>query len=85
MTKLLCNRVTDFVERWTPDNAGRYEFLLNDGQRIIPWDCYLSRDLAYRPDCIWVNHDSPGHPVADNDPLNVVAIIDLEGQCPVIE
>jgi hypothetical protein len=73
-------QIADFVERWSGDRAGRYEVLLVDGQRIVIQDCYLSYDLANRPDHVWVNHDSHGYQRIDFDPLDVVSITDLE-QC----
>ncbi len=85
MTKSIDEQVSDFVDRWSDANAGRFEFVLNDGQRVVAQECYLIRDQADRPDRICVNHDSPSFPNADFDPLDVVAINDLEQQCPVVD
>ncbi len=77
-------RVSDFVDNWNSDAAGRYQVLLKDGRQFIIRDCYLSRDQAGRPDIVWVNQDSPGYDKYDFDPLDVVEITDREQQFPVI-
>jgi hypothetical protein len=77
MTKSAYERVSDFIDHWNPDFAGRYEILLKDGRRVVIQDCYLSRDQAGRPDIIWVNHDSPRHDKYEFDPLDVIEITDL--------
>jgi hypothetical protein len=77
-------RVIDFLERWNPDLAGRYAVVLRDGRRIVIQDCYLSYDQADRPEMGWVNHDSPGFEAGEFDPLDAVAIVDLEQQFEVV-
>ena len=84
MPKSLYEQVSDFVDRWSNDDAGRFEFVLRDGQRVIAQECYLSRDQATRPDRVWVNYDSPGFDNADFDPLDVVVINDIEQRTHVI-
>ena len=84
MTKSLYEQVSDFVDRWSDVNAGRFEFVLSDGERIVAQECYLSRDQFGRPDRVWVNHDSPNFPDNDFDPLDVSEIYDLDQQCPLI-
>jgi hypothetical protein len=85
MSKTFSERVADFVDRWSVENAGRYELSLIDGQRIVIHDCHLSRDLANRPDHIWVNHDSAGQTRTDCDIDDVVSIRDLEQNFAVLE
>jgi hypothetical protein len=77
-------QIADFVDRWTPELAGRYEVRLLNGEQIVIQDCHLSRDQADRPDRVWVNHDSLGHIRTDFDLEEVVSITDLEQQFEVI-
>ena len=83
MPKPHCEQVADFVDRWSDENADRYEFVLFDGRRIVVHECYLSRDLANRPEMVWVNHFLDGYPMTEFDPREVAMIMDLEQQCPV--
>ena len=85
MTKSLYEKVSDFVDHWSSDQAGRFEFLLDNGERIVIHDCQLCRDMANRPDRILVNYDTDGQPHLDFDPLEVVAINDLEQSRAVVE
>src|SRR5262245_41858285 len=77
-------QIANFLDTWSSDFAGRYEVLLRGGKRFVIQDCYLSRDQADRPDRVWVNYDSAGYTRMDFDPLEVVAIIDLEQQFEII-
>jgi hypothetical protein len=85
VSKPFTERVADFVDRWSADKAGRYELRIASGKRVVIHDCYLSRDMANRPDHVWVNHDSADQPTTDCDIDDVVAIFDVEQGFAVLE
>ena len=85
VAKPFVDRLAEFVDRWSSENAGRYEIFFVDGERVLIHDCYLTRDLANRPDHVWVNFDSPGQRKIDRDIANVASIRDVEQDYLVIE
>jgi hypothetical protein len=85
VAKPFAERVADFVDRWSRDKSGRYELRIASGERVVIHDCYLSRDMANRPDHVWVNQDSAGRPKTDCDIDDVVAIYDIEQGFAVLE
>jgi hypothetical protein len=85
VAKPFTERVADFVDRWSPDKAGRYELRIANGEHVLIHDCYLSRDMANRPDHVWVNHDSADQLKTDCDIDEVVGIYDVEQGFAVLE
>lgn len=85
MTKSRLEQIADFVDRWSEDLCGRFEMRLANGNSLIIHDCHLSRDMADRPDLVFVNYDTEGQPRECFDVLDVAAIVDLEQGYSVIE
>jgi hypothetical protein len=85
MSKPLCERISDFVDRWSSEQSGGFEFFLNDGRRVLIYDCYLTRDMAGRPDFITVNSDTPGQFRVEFDVAEVEGVYDIGRNCAIIE
>ncbi len=85
MAKSFNEKVADFAQHWSPEQAGQFEFQLSDGQRIVAYDCHLHTDLANQPEWIAVNTDTEGQSHLYFHPEEVAAIVNLEECRAVIE